>query len=82
MQAAIAAIQSQNPRTLIVAVPVVAPAIYGLLQTLVDEVVCLIQPDPLHSISLWYENFQQVEDKEVQSYLAQAASLPLHFACC
>jgi predicted phosphoribosyltransferase len=77
MQAAIAAIQSQNPRTLIVAVPVVAPAIYHLLQTLVDEVVCLIQPDPLHSISLWYENFQQVEDEEVQRYLAQANPLPL-----
>jgi putative phosphoribosyl transferase len=77
MQAAIAAIQSQNPRTLIVAVPVVAPVVYHLLQTLVDEVVYLIQPEPLHSIGLWYENFQQVEDEEVQSYLAQANPLPL-----
>jgi predicted phosphoribosyltransferase len=72
MQAAIQAIQSQKPLSLVIAVPVVAPAVYTFLQTLVDEVVCLIQPEPLHSISVWYEDFQQTEDAEVQQYLAEA----------
>jgi pimeloyl-ACP methyl ester carboxylesterase len=35
-----------------------------------DEVVCLLEPDPMWAIGLWYENFAQVSDEQVAGLLA------------
>ncbi|ACK73154.1 phosphoribosyltransferase [Gloeothece citriformis PCC 7424] len=72
LRAAIATLKQHHPKEIIVAVPVASREICQGLKSEVDEVVCLLQPDPLHSISLWYEDFSQTEDQEVRHLLAIA----------
>lgn len=72
IEAAIATLRQQQPKGIIVAVPVAPPATCQKLEAEADRVVCLLQPQPLHSISLWYENFSQTTDEEVCTLLARA----------
>ena len=72
LRAAIATLQQQKPKSIIVAAPVAPPSVCQELQREVDEVVCLNIPDRLYSISLWYEDFQQTTDQEVCDLLALA----------
>lgn len=72
MRAAVTAIKSMQPSSIIVAVPVSAYETYLEFQTQVDKIICLMTPEPFYSISLWYESFPQTEDEEVQSLLAEA----------
>jgi putative phosphoribosyl transferase len=72
LRAAIITLQEQQPKEIIVAVPIAPPSVYQSLNAEVDKVICLLQPDPLNSISLWYENFSQTTDREVCDLLARA----------
>jgi putative phosphoribosyl transferase len=38
----------------------------------VDEIVCLLTPEPFHAVSMWYENFEQTTDDEVRELLEDA----------
>jgi putative phosphoribosyl transferase len=73
MQAAIASIRQQKPKQIIVAVPVAPPSSCAAIQREVDQVVCLLQPESLDAIGLWYENFEQTSDREVRDCLTEAA---------
>ncbi|HSM83366.1 MAG TPA: phosphoribosyltransferase [Nodosilinea sp.] len=73
MQAAIEVIKPQRPARLIVAVPVAPPQTCATLKTEVDEVVCLLTPKDLYSISLWYDDFAQLTDDEVCTLLSQSS---------
>lgn len=72
MQAAIAILQKQEPAQIIVAVPIAAPQAYQVLKPVVDQVVCLLMPEVLYSIGLWYEDFMQTTDEDVCTLLQQA----------
>ncbi|MGK7872817.1 MAG: phosphoribosyltransferase [Xenococcaceae cyanobacterium] len=76
LRAAIAALRQQQPKTIVVAVPVAPPSTCKELKAEVDKVVCLRTPEPLYSISLWYEDFSQTTDGEVRNLLARAAREP------
>ncbi|PSF38701.1 phosphoribosyl transferase [Aphanothece hegewaldii CCALA 016] len=65
LQAAIATIRKQNPKTIIVAVPIISPEALLALDPVVEELVYLFSPYPLESISYWYNNFAQTTDEEV-----------------
>lgn len=71
MHAAIDAVRAQNPGRIILAVPVAPPDTVHLLEPLVDEVVCLFQPEPFWAIGRWYRDFSQVSDAEVEALLAE-----------
>ncbi|MBD3881318.1 phosphoribosyltransferase [Phormidium tenue FACHB-886] len=73
LRAAIAVLQQQNPREIIVAVPVAPPSSYEALKTEVSEVVSLLTPTHLNSIGQWYRDFSQTSDEEVCRLLEQAA---------
>lgn len=71
MHAALDAVRLQNPRSIVIAVPVAPPdSIYELRQK-VDEVICPLQPTYLSSIGQWYEDFSQVSDEDVTELLSQ-----------
>lgn len=74
LRAAISVIRAQQPAAISVAVPVAPPATVVSLENDVDEVICLLMPEALNSISLWYENFDQTCDRTVCELLAQAAA--------
>jgi putative phosphoribosyl transferase len=69
MRAAIAVLKEQHPQRMVLAVPVAAPDTCREMEELVDEVVCVMTPDPLYAIGLWYENFAQITDTEVYELL-------------
>jgi putative phosphoribosyl transferase len=71
-RAAVEALRQQNPGRLVLAVPVCAAQSVELLRPEVDEMVCLEAPSNLMAISLWYQNFYQVEDEQVVELLERA----------
>jgi putative phosphoribosyl transferase len=71
MRAAAAAIRSQRPGRLVVAVPVAPDEICRALQAEVDQVVCSLTPEPFHSVGTWYEDFSQTTDDEVRELLSR-----------
>ncbi|HZI41480.1 MAG TPA: phosphoribosyltransferase [Gemmatimonadaceae bacterium] len=73
MRAAVAALRAENPREIVVAVPVGAPETCAAMARLADEVVCLATPEPFYAVGLWYEDFEQTDDDEVHDLLERAA---------
>ena len=71
LKAALSAIKQQQPKQIVVAVPVAPPDVCQELKLEVDEVFCLLTPECLHSISLWYEDFSPTTDEQVRNLLAQ-----------
>ena len=69
MQAAIEAIENQNPRKVVVAIPVGASHTIDKMRGMVDDIVCLLDPHDLRSIGAYYNDFEQVSDREVVEYL-------------
>lgn len=72
MRAAVTAVRQQGPARLVVAVPVAPSTTIASLSAEVDEVVCPATPEPFFGIGLWYEEFEQITDEEVQMLLKQA----------
>ena len=77
-RAAVQAILQNNPRRLVVAIPVCAlDSVHGLRAIMrdgVDEVVCLTASNDVAAIGFWYEDFSQVSDAEVINMLKLAAA--------
>lgn len=71
MRAAIAALRSQAPAKVIVAVPVAPFDTLAQLRGEADEVVCLATPEPFRAIGLWYASFPQLSDEEVRRVLSE-----------
>ncbi len=76
IRAAIALLRQQDPAKIVLAVPVIAPTVNQTLKAEVDQIVSLLQPEPLYAIGKWYENFAQVSDEEVCQLLEQATVAP------
>jgi len=72
MKAAVKAIKSRNPKKIIVAIPVGAPQTCREIQQEVDELVCLMSPEPFSAVGNWFDNFDQTTDQEVRELLEKA----------
>jgi putative phosphoribosyl transferase len=75
MTMALRIINQGNPKMVICAVPVAPPDTIKGLQTLANEVVCLLQPWSFQSISEFYKNFGQTDDHEARRLLEKSAAL-------
>lgn len=73
MRAAVAGLRQLHPARIIVAVPVAAPDVCAEFQHEVDDVICVITPEPFMAVGRWYADFAQTSDAEVQHLLARAA---------
>ena len=74
MHAAVAALRQQQPARIVVAVPTAAPSTCAEFRAEVDEMICVITPDPFEAVGLWYEDFSQTTDDQVRDLLRRAAS--------
>jgi predicted phosphoribosyltransferase len=74
MRAAVRALRRRNPASIVVAVPTAAPSTCEEFQTIADECICTITPEPFRAVGLWYENFEQTSDQEVIDLLAQSTT--------
>jgi putative phosphoribosyl transferase len=68
-RAALRAVRARQPRRLVLAVPVGAPQTVEALRDEADEVVCLLQPELLLAVGLWYAHFEQTSDIEIAALL-------------
>jgi predicted phosphoribosyltransferase len=73
MLAAATAVRRLHPRRTVVAVPVAAAQTCQSLQSVADEVVCAVTPEPFIAVGAWYEHFGQTSDAEVHTLLEAAA---------
>jgi putative phosphoribosyl transferase len=74
MRAAIAALKKLEPGRIVVAVPVAPRSTVEELGKDVDEVVCVLTPEPFDGVGRWYRDFSQTTDQEVRILLDRAAS--------
>lgn len=72
MHAAVAALKQQQPARIIIAVPTAAPSTCDEFASEVDELVCVLQPEPFIAVGYWYRQFSQTSDEEVRNLLEQA----------
>jgi putative phosphoribosyl transferase len=69
MMAAVQAVRMQEPRRVVVAVPVASREACHELRTVAGEVICAQVPHPFYAVGCWYRNFEQVSDHEVRNLL-------------
>lgn len=69
MKAAIEIVRQENPQKIMVAVPVIAKDALKEIEGLADEVVYLEAPDLFFAVGQFYQDFEQVTDKEVKELL-------------
>lgn len=69
MRAAVEALQKMTPAAVTVAVPVAARQTCDDFRSRGIDVVCLRTPEPFQAVGLWYDDFAQTEDREVNELL-------------
>jgi putative phosphoribosyl transferase len=74
MRAAIAIVKQQHPAAIVVAVPLAPIETCNVVQSTVDQVECLLTPDPFYSLGTWYDHFEQLSDADVQEFMDTAAA--------
>lgn len=69
--AALRAVRQQQPRRLILAVPVGARETVERLAQVADQVVCVMTPEAFFAVGEWYDDFRQTTDQEVRDLLSR-----------
>jgi putative phosphoribosyl transferase len=72
--AGLRAVRRQDPRRIVLAVPVCSPEALERLRIEADQTVCLRIPPRLRSVGEWYGDFSQVSDEEVLDALQSRAN--------
>jgi putative phosphoribosyl transferase len=67
--AAVRALRARGARRVVVAAPVGSPEAVSLLAREADDVVCVIVPERLLGVGLWYRDFTPVSDAQVLALL-------------
>jgi predicted phosphoribosyltransferase len=73
MRAAVTAVRKLGARATVVAVPVCSPSTCEELERELEVwCVCVRSPDPFIAVGLWYADFTQTSDEQVQHLLTRA----------
>ncbi|AKU91249.1 phosphoribosyltransferase [Vulgatibacter incomptus] len=78
VRAALESLRDLHPKRIVLAVPVAPAETARELREEVDELVCPEEPESLWAIGAWYEDFSQLRDEEVISWLQVAAPSEEH----
>ena len=69
MEAAIVALRLLGPARIVAAAPVGARESCDRIGRIADVIVCAAMPDPFNAVGLWYDDFAETSDEEVQNLL-------------
>ena len=69
MLATVKVIRKEEPEKIIIAVPVAAAEAYKKLVKEVDEFICLLIAEEFYGVGAFYDDFKQVTDEEVKTYI-------------
>lgn len=79
MRAAVQALRQESARKVVVAVPIAPPDTCDAMRQEVDDIICVITPEPFLAVGIWYADFSETSDEEVRELLTRAAAeLPAH----
>lgn len=71
LMATIELVKKEAPRKIVVAVPVASPSSYDQIDSMVDEVICLLVPPYFQAVGQFYDEFSQVSDELVIKLLQE-----------
>lgn len=71
-RAALRSLRAQEPRRLVLAIPVCAPQSAEAMRRECDEVVYVEAHEDFRAVGLWYDDFRQTMDEEVLALLEEA----------
>ena len=74
MEVAVKSLRKAGARRIVVALPVAPRDAVSRLETIADDVVCLLTPAPFHSVGAHYEDFAQLTDADVMDALRASAA--------
>ena len=74
--AAINALQQMKPAKLVIAVPVAPPATCNWLRTVVDQVICITEPEQFYAVGQFYKQFSQVPMKRLLTCFSGPGGFP------
>jgi len=69
MEAAVAALRTQGPTKIVIAVPVGPVDTCRRFSSIADEVICLFSPENFRAVGQWYDDFDPTSDDEVKALL-------------
>ncbi len=69
--AALRSVKNARPARVVLAVPVAPPDTAEMLSGEVDEMICLLTPEPFYAVGQFYRRFDQTTDEEVIALLAR-----------
>jgi putative phosphoribosyl transferase len=69
MRAAVQALRQRNPKKIVAAVPTAPRSTRREFASIVDEIACLVTPEPFGAVGRAYKDFTQVSDDEVRDLL-------------
>jgi len=69
MEAAVEIVRQQNPKKIVVAIPVIARDSLAKIEAKADQVIYLDAPLMFFAVGQFYQEFSQVSDKEVKEIL-------------
>jgi putative phosphoribosyl transferase len=72
MQAAVLALRELSPAKIVIAVPTASPDTCEAFHKQVDDVICVITPEPFYAVGMWYRDFSQTTDQTVRDLLSKA----------
>ncbi|RDV13264.1 phosphoribosyltransferase [Pontibacter diazotrophicus] len=75
LMATIELVKKEQPRKIVVAVPVASSSAYDKIDSMVDEVICLLVPPYFQAVGQFYEEFSQISDELVIKLLQEQESL-------
>jgi putative phosphoribosyl transferase len=73
--AAVNFLKKMGQKKIVLAVPVVQKDLLHGLETMVDEVVCVMSPEEMYAVGEFYEDFSQVTDEEVITLMDNSSYL-------
>lgn len=65
LEASLRLVSRADPKQVVVAIPVGPPETIGRLASIVDVVVCPLQPAAFFAVGAWYDDFSQVSEQTV-----------------
>jgi putative phosphoribosyl transferase len=77
IRSAIRVVRAQHPAAVVVAAPVAQATAAQELRAEVDELQCVVIPEDLYAVGVWYDHFDQLTDAEVRQLLATASAGPV-----
>ncbi|MGA0163803.1 MAG: phosphoribosyltransferase [Bdellovibrionota bacterium] len=73
VEAGLFEIKKRKPKKILLAVPVASRSAMQRVQSLVDEIIVLDQPEDFWAVGQFYENFPEVNDNEIKNILRKDA---------